>query len=122
MVGAVRYACSGCESRQSTDTACTSCGHPVVLDLDDPASIERLRDEQRRRRDALLNRCRGLGVIAAIPVAGLAYWIIDQADILARPGFGAGAAFVAIAGLFITGLERTYGARRFFRYLDEPRR
>jgi hypothetical protein len=89
----------------------------VVLDLDDPACVDRLRDEQRRRRDQLLNRCRALGVVAALPVTALVWWIFYSVGLIlgtipvvsVLTGVAAGAAFV---------LERTYGARRFFPYLD----
>ena len=112
----MRYACSACEARQDDDTACRACGHIVVLDLEDPSCVERLRDEQRRRRDALITRCRALGVIGAMPIS-LAVYVTAQ--IYGVSGVGAVAVvFPAVAGAFITGLERTYGARRFFPYLD----
>jgi hypothetical protein len=45
-----------------------------------------------------------------------------EGDVIARPGYGAGALFIAIAGGFVIALERTYGARRYVPYLDELRR
>ena len=114
------YACSACEARQDQDTTCRACGHLVVLDLQDPACVERLRDEQRRRRDKLLTRCRALGVIGALPITLAIYLLFAWGGVMQLTGTGVAAVLVGVAAVFITALERTYGARRFFPYLDSP--
>lgn len=69
-----RFVCSRCAARHAEDASCASCGHAVLLDIDDDDQRERLQREELTFQRALFHR--GIVLTAALTVVTVLaiYW------------------------------------------------
>lgn len=128
----MHFACSRCAHRQSEDTSCEGCANDVVQDLRDPRGRQVLHDAESRLHRQRLSRYIGVGAVFGIILGcslyGLFFWISGQDPgtpeaLTKRPPRAVTYVIFAVwAGLtlgFIALLERTFGRRRKFPYLDD---
>src|SRR4051794_28077540 len=89
------FACTRCGLRQERGDRCTSCRHDCVLDLRDNKNVEFLRESDRKRRRAHVDRTRRVAVGIATALV-IATWFI--------PGFWAARAHLFAPPLMLDQL------------------
>jgi hypothetical protein len=109
----MNFACSRCAHRQAEDASCAGCGNEVVQDLRDPRARGFLFEEesryQRKRNGRMLSGGAVVGLLAFFP----SMVFVGGGMIVAFA-----TAFVVSAGA-VVAIDRLFGGRRKFPYLEE---
>ncbi|HUH01637.1 MAG TPA: hypothetical protein VML75_06555, partial [Kofleriaceae bacterium] len=120
--GQMHFACSRCAHRQSADCACDGCGNKVVQDLRDSAARRMLYEAegrwQRKRRARYVSIGAAAGVVIFLVAFGVRIAIDPDPD---NMGFSPWPMVLAVgaATSISIWLDRAFGARRKYPYLDD---
>jgi hypothetical protein len=113
----LHFACSRCAHRQSADVLCDACGNVVVQDLRSSTARKMLYEAEARWMRTRQARCIAAGVALGVVMYLVSFviyfdpsapWSIWRAGLAFASGIGTG-----------FSLERKFGQRRRFPYLDD---
>lgn len=121
----MRFVCFRCGHRQEKDATCASCGNDIVHDLGERSTWRHLRDIESRLGRKRQARIMGIASLVTAPVAiGLYFWGLtyygQQGEMpLPRVMTFLMAAILGMALSIVAVLEKTWGKKRMFPFLDQ---